>query len=56
MDRLSQIESEIKILNRNIEETKEEREYELCSRFQEKKIKLMEEKEKIVMAGRGNGS
>jgi hypothetical protein len=51
MDRLIAIESEIKILNRQIEETKEEREYELCCRFQEKKIKLMEEKEKIMVDG-----
>jgi hypothetical protein len=45
MDKLSAIESEIKILDRHIEETKEERQYELCCRFQDKKIKLMEEKE-----------
>jgi hypothetical protein len=47
MDRLSKIEDDIKILNRHIRETKEERQYELCCRFQDKKIKLMEEKEKI---------
>jgi hypothetical protein len=47
MERLNQIESEIKILGRDIEETKTERSWELCCRLQSKKIKLMEEKEKI---------
>jgi hypothetical protein len=47
MDRLSQIEADIKILDRHIGETKETRSYELCCRLQDKKIKLMEEKEMI---------
>jgi hypothetical protein len=55
MDRLSQIEADIKILDRHIEETKEEREYELCCRFQDKKIKLMEEKEMIGGKRLGKG-
>jgi hypothetical protein len=47
MDRLLKIEMDIKILDRHIEETKEDRAHELCCRFQDKKIKLMEEKEMI---------